>query len=184
MFFFYYYLLYCILVSLTSSLGFQSLLFDICYQFYNFYSSISISFRDLITGLIALSLFDSPFLPCDHHCLSPLFFSFIYNCESLWVFLSVESCFTINLGIFSSVLYEWRSLDATVREGPKLRGRGLNSRTLEQHRTPDPGNINRQELTENSPHYTEIKVHPRTNKFQCKTHHSNSPAKQEQKHEH
>jgi len=32
--------------------------------------------------------------------------------------------------------------------------------------------------------YTETKLHPRTNKFQCKTHHTNSPAKQEHNTEH
>jgi len=54
-----------------------------------------------------------------------------------WVFLDVESCFFINLRIFSSVQYGWRSLEATVRGGPKPRGRRLNSRILEHQSTPD-----------------------------------------------
>ena len=32
--------------------------------------------------------------------------------------------------------------------------------------------------------YTETKLHPRANKFQCKTHHANSSAKQEHNPEH
>ena len=47
----------------------------------------------------------------------------LYNCESLWVFLAVKSCFTINLRILTLVLHGWRGLEASVREGPKHRGR-------------------------------------------------------------
>jgi len=53
------------------------------------------------------------------------------------VFRTVENCFTINLGVLSSVLYGWRRLEATLREGPKARGRRLNSKTLEHQRTSD-----------------------------------------------
>jgi len=52
-----------------------------------------------------------------------LFSSLLY--ESLWVFLAVKSSFTINLGVLSSVLYRWRSLKATVKGGPKPRGKRL-----------------------------------------------------------
>ena len=44
------------------------------------------------------------------------------------MFLAVENCFTINLGVLSSVLYGWRSLEATVRERLKARGRRLKSK--------------------------------------------------------
>jgi len=53
------------------------------------------------------------------------------------MFLAVKSCFTINLGVLSFVLYGWRSLEAIVRGGPKPRGRSINSRILEHQRTPD-----------------------------------------------
>ena len=42
-----------------------------------------------------------------------------------------------------------------------------------------PGNINQQELIKCLYTYTETKHHPRANKFQSKTYHSNSPATQE-----
>jgi len=35
------------------------------------------------------------------------------------------------------MMHGWRSLGDTVREGPKLRGRKLNSKTLEHQRTPE-----------------------------------------------
>ena len=140
----------------------------------------------MITALIALSPFDSPFSPTGHfyllppssllyltlwislgvldcgehlgNCLLarllspvltppllllvtsisflPLLFSMQHR-ESLWVSLTVENCFTINLDVSSSVLYGWRSLEATVREGLKARGRRLNYKTWEHQRTPD-----------------------------------------------
>jgi len=55
------------------------------------------------------------------------------------MFLAVERHFTIKIGVLSSLLYEWRRLEATVRGGPNLRDRRLNSRTLKHQRTPDPG---------------------------------------------
>ena len=42
-----------------------------------------------------------------------------------------------------------------------------------------PGNINQQELIKCLHPYTETKHHPRANKFQSKTYHTNSPATQE-----
>ena len=67
--------------------------------------------------------------------LSLLFSVLLY--KYFWVFLAVESCFDINLGVLSSVLYRWRTLEATVRERLKPRGRRLNFRTSEHQRTPD-----------------------------------------------
>jgi len=52
------------------------------------------------------------------------------------VFLAVENSFTTNLKVLSSVLYGWRSPEATVREGPKARGRRINFKTLKHQRTP------------------------------------------------
>ena len=60
-----------------------------------------------------------------------------YIYDSLWMFLAVESCFKINLGVLSSVLCGRRSLEFTVIGRPKPKGRRLNARTLEHHRTPD-----------------------------------------------
>ena len=68
------------------------------------------------------------------------------------MFLAVESCFIINLRVLSSVLYRWRSLEATVREGLKPRGRRLNSRSLEYQRTPD------------SREHQQTKAHPKVSK--------------------
>ena len=59
---------------------------------------------------------------------SSLFCS-LCNYGSLSVSLGVEDCFTINLDLLASVLYGWRSLEATVREGLKARVRRLNSKT-------------------------------------------------------
>jgi len=42
---------------------------------------------------------------------------------------TVENCFTINLEVLSSMLYGWRSLEATVTIRLKARGRRLNSKT-------------------------------------------------------
>jgi len=53
------------------------------------------------------------------------------------VFLVVENCFANNLGVLSSRLYGWRSLEATAGGGLKARSRRLNYKTLERQRTPD-----------------------------------------------
>ena len=60
--------------------------------------------------------------------LLPLFFS-MQLCDPLWVSLTVETLFTINLDVFSLMLYGWRSLEATVRIRQKARGRRLKSKT-------------------------------------------------------
>ena len=87
------------------------------------------SHRDLITGLIALSLFDSPSSPPSHLYLSLVSSLLCVTLRISLVSLTVENFFTINLGVLLSVLYGWRSLKATVREGLKARGRRLNSKT-------------------------------------------------------
>ena len=140
--------------------------------------------RELITGWICLSPFDSPFYPPGHLCLlppssllcvtlwtslrgpdcgehigkwslasllspllippsappghltpSPLFSSpcnsvYLSRCPSLW------RNFIINLDGLSSVLYRWRSLEATVRIRLKTRGRRLKPKSWEYQRTP------------------------------------------------
>ena len=92
-------------------------------------------------NLIALSPLDSPFLLWI--TLSPpSLFSSLYLCESLWMFLDVESYFCA----------AWRSLEATVTEGLKSRGKKLNSRTREYQRTPDSRELNRHECTQKSPY--------------------------------
>ena len=49
----------------------------------------------------------------------------------------MENLFTINLDVLSSVLYRWRSLEATVKIRLKTRGRRLKSKTWEHQKTPD-----------------------------------------------
>ena len=60
--------------------------------------------------------------------LLPLLF-FMQLCEPLWVSLAVGNCFTINLDVLSSVLYRWRSLEATVKIRLKIRSRRLKSKS-------------------------------------------------------
>ena len=50
-------------------------------------------------------------------------------CKLLWVSLIVEKLFIINIDVLSSVLYRWRSLEATVRIRLKSRGRRLKIKT-------------------------------------------------------
>ena len=52
------------------------------------------------------------------------------------MFHTVENFFTINLDVLSSVLYGWRSLEATVRIRLKPEAGGLNPK-LENRKTPD-----------------------------------------------
>ena len=49
--------------------------------------------------------------------------------EPLWVSLNVEKLFISNLDVLSSVLYRWRSLEATVKIKLKTRSRGLKSKS-------------------------------------------------------
>ena len=53
----------------------------------------------------------------------------------------MESSLTINLGVLSSALCGQRSLKATVKGRSKPRGKRLNYRTLEYHKTPDPREV-------------------------------------------
>ena len=57
-------------------------------------------------------------------------------CEPLWESLT-ENLFTINLDVLSSVLYGWRSLEATIRIRLKARGRRPKSKTRAHQKTPD-----------------------------------------------
>ena len=85
--------------------------------------------RELITGSIGLSPVDSPSSPPGHlYRPPPSSLLHVTVCISL-VSLAVENCFTINLDVLSSMLYGWRSLEATVRIRLKARGRRLNSKT-------------------------------------------------------
>ena len=49
--------------------------------------------------------------------------------EPLWVSLNVEKLFIFNLDVLSSVLYRWRSLEATVKIKLKTRSRRLKSKS-------------------------------------------------------
>ena len=91
----------------------------------------------------------------------------------------MENFFTINLDVLSSVLYGWRSLEATVRIRLKARDRGLNPKLENTRELLIPGNINRRAHPKASILNTETKLHPRANKFQSKTYYTNSPATQE-----
>ena len=51
------------------------------------------------------------------------------NSEPLWVSLNVEKLFIFNLDVLSSVLYRWRSLEATVKIKLKTRSRRLKSKS-------------------------------------------------------
>ena len=49
--------------------------------------------------------------------------------EPLWVSLNVEKLFIFNLDVLSSLLYRWRSLEATVKLKLKTRSRRLKSKS-------------------------------------------------------
>ena len=49
--------------------------------------------------------------------------------EPLWVSLNVEKLFISNLDVLSSVLYRWRSLEATVKIKLKTRSRRIKSKS-------------------------------------------------------
>ena len=51
--------------------------------------------------------------------------------------MAVDNCFTINLGVLSSMLYGWGSLEVTVREGSNVRAKRLNSKILKHKIIPD-----------------------------------------------
>ena len=67
-------------------------------------------------------------------------------CEPLWLSLTVENLFTINLDVLPSVLYGWRSLEATLRIRLKPEAGGLNPELENTRKRLTSGNINQQEL--------------------------------------
>ena len=68
--------------------------------------------------------------------LLPLLF-FMQLCEPLWLSLTGENLFAINLEVLLSVLYSWRSLETTGRIKLKSRGRRLKPKTWEHQKTPE-----------------------------------------------
>jgi len=58
-------------------------------------------------------------------------------CEPLCVSLNVEKLFIFNLDGLSTVLYRWRSLEATVKIRPKTRSRRLKSKSWGHQINPD-----------------------------------------------
>ena len=90
----------------------------------------------LLAGSVSLLLTPPLLLLVTSISFLPLLFSMLL-CEPLWVSLTVENLFTINLDVLSLVLYGWRSLETTVRIRLKARGRRLKSKTWEHQKTPD-----------------------------------------------
>ena len=90
----------------------------------------------------------------------------------------MENLFTIKLDVSSSVLYGWRSLEATVRINKIQRQEAY----MQNLRTPEnsysQGTLIDKSSSKSLHIYTETKFHPRANKFQSKTDPANSPAMQ------
>ena len=124
-------------------------------------------------------LLSPPFSPPAHLYLpppSPLHLT----CEPLWVSLTGENLFTINLEVLLSVLYSWRSLETTGRINLKSRDRRLKPQTWENEKNSWlHGTLSNKRPSKNLHTYTETNHHPRANKFQSKTYHANSPTTQE-----
>ena len=90
----------------------------------------------LLARLLSPLLIPSLLLLVTSISLLPLLFSTL----TLWISLGVphlEKLFIISLDVLSSVLYRWRSPEATVRIRLKARGRMLKSKIWEHQRTPD-----------------------------------------------
>ena len=85
--------------------------------------------REVITGYLAVSPFDSPSSPGHLHLPPPSSLLHVTLCTSLGVPLTVKKLFIFNVDVLSSVLYRWRSLEATVRIRLKTRGRRLKSKS-------------------------------------------------------
>ena len=66
----------------------------------------------------------------------PLLF-FMEFCEPLWLPLTVENLFTINLEVLLSVLHSWRSRETIGRIKLISRGRRLKPKIWENQKTPD-----------------------------------------------
>ena len=90
----------------------------------------------LLARSVSLLLIPPLLLLVTYISLLSLLFS-IQLCELLWVSLTMEKLFIINIDVLSPVLYRWRSLEATVRIRLKSRDRRLNIKTWEHQRTPD-----------------------------------------------
>ena len=84
--------------------------------------------RELITAKLLSPLLIPPLLLVTSISLLPLLFS-MQLCEPLWVSLTVENLFTLNLDVLSLVLYGWRSLETTKRIRLKARGRRPKTKT-------------------------------------------------------
>ena len=91
-------------------------------------------------GIWLLAILLSPILTSTFLLLvnSSYLFPLIFSLSlSLWLFLPVDNCFINNLVIFTSMLYGWRSHEATVRERLIHTDRRPNLKTLKHQRTPD-----------------------------------------------
>ena len=99
---------------------------------------------------------------------------YLSRCPSLWRNFS-----WLTLDVLSSMLYRWRSLEATLKIKLKTRSRRLNSKSWEHQRTTDSREHELIGAHKTLHTYTETKHHPRANKFQSKTYHANTPATQE-----
>ena len=116
------------------------MLFGIYYQFGTFKNPIFSTHLYLGVWLVVwlLSSLLIPCLPLLVTSISLLLLLFFMKlCEPLWVSLTVEKVFTINLDVLSLVLYGWRSLEATIRIRLKAKGRRPKSKTLEHQKTSD-----------------------------------------------
>ena len=120
-------------------------IFSMCFILYFWESNFQYSFslRGLIIGLIALFSFDFlDFL---------LLLSCLCKCVSLWVFLAVDCCFTISLGMLFSVLCGLWNLGATLRGWAWSSEVGYRSSGFWTTRElPTPWNINRWEPSQKS----------------------------------
>ena len=90
----------------------------------------------LLASLLSPLLIQPHLIPVTSNYPLPLLFS-TQLCEPLWVSLTVEKLFIFNLAVLSTVLYRWRSLDATVKIRLKTRSRRLKFESWEHQRTPD-----------------------------------------------
>ena len=130
----------------------------------------------LLARLVSLLLTPPLLLLVTSISLLPLLF-YMLLCEPLWVYLTVENLFTINLGVLSSRLYGWRSLEATVSIRLKARCRRLKSKTKTPENSWLKGTLTEKSWSKSLHSYTETKFHPRANTFQSKTYQANSPTK-------
>ena len=98
--------------------------------------------RDLITGQLALSPFDSALSPPGHLYLPPPSFFFHVTQRTFLGVFTVDNHFSINIDVSSLVLYGWRNLEAIVRIRLKIRRRSLNPKPENTRELLNPRNIN------------------------------------------